>query len=213
MITRQPMPAPRTELIRNPHRPEAIPATGRQLVIALRTEMKLILHMRTASRTPRSHRHSQQEVEHSPNPTRQHKADKHPEAHAHRSPGSVAAHIPHHQKVHRGQDAPGKVEVNPQPDRRRRMMPLRRSDHPPVVLDGAERDGRADHRPGRDQPSFFINGNGLRIAHKAVTEVYGIFRNFYSSLSRKVDFLKNPPSDSGCSIPKDAFNGIWSCQF
>ena len=48
MVILQFMSAARAILIRPPHRPEAIPATRRQLIIALRAKVKIALHMRSA---------------------------------------------------------------------------------------------------------------------------------------------------------------------
>jgi len=139
MIPSQLMPAPGAELVRNSHRAEAVPAARIQLIGALRAEVKLILHMRSARHAARSHRQPQQEIKHRPNPARQHKADHHPETSAHGAPGSIPAHIAHHQEVESRQQAPRKIEINTQPKRRRRVMALCRCNNPPVIFDGQKK--------------------------------------------------------------------------
>src|SRR4051812_18383979 len=87
------------ELIRRPHRPEAIAATGRELVIALRAEMKITLYVSPACRTRRHQRRSQQEIENGANSPGHHEADQHPEARAHRTPRRILADVAHHQDI------------------------------------------------------------------------------------------------------------------
>jgi hypothetical protein len=69
------MPAAGAELVGRAHRAEAVAATGRQPVVALRAEVEVALHMRGAGRAARNHRLPQQEVEHRADAARHHEAD------------------------------------------------------------------------------------------------------------------------------------------
>ena len=166
MILGQLMPAARAELVRSPHRPEAVPATRRKLIAALRTEMEFVLYMCSASRASRSNRQPQQKIQDRADPSRQHETDHHPESRAHRAARSVPADITHHQEVKRSQQTPRQVEVDPQAQRRRGMVPRRRQNKPPVIFNNNKRDAGRDHRPYGDQPCVFVQRNRLWIAHK-----------------------------------------------
>ena len=106
------VPATCAELIRSAHAPEAVAATRHELIIALRTEMKIALHMRAAGRARRNLRLAQQEVKHRADAARHHQANHHPEADAHSPPRSVFAHVAQHQAIQRSQQSPGKIEID-----------------------------------------------------------------------------------------------------
>src|SRR5271166_4263893 len=99
VVFSQLMAAARAELVGRAHCPEAVSATGGKLIVALRAEMEITLHMRGAGRAPRNLRLAQQEVEHRADAARHHEADGDPEARAHRPPRRIPADITHHQEV------------------------------------------------------------------------------------------------------------------
>jgi hypothetical protein len=67
MILRQLVAAACAELIRDPHRTEAVAAAGGQLITALGAEMVFILHMGSASGTKAGYWQAQEEIENSAN--------------------------------------------------------------------------------------------------------------------------------------------------
>jgi hypothetical protein len=80
MVTGQLMAAPGTELVSRANSAEAITTIGAESVIALRTEVKIALHMRGTSWTTRNFRLTKQEVKNRANAARHNKADHHPES-------------------------------------------------------------------------------------------------------------------------------------
>jgi hypothetical protein len=140
-------------------------ATGGKLVIALRTEVEVALHVRRAGRAARDDRLAQQEVEHRADAARHDEAENHPEARTHRPAGSVPADIAHHQEVKRDQQAPGKIEVDAKSQRWRRMGALFRQNPPEVVLHQHKGGDGHHHRPRGNHVGVFVDGNRLWIAH------------------------------------------------
>ena len=139
-------------------------ATGRELIIALRAEVEIALHVRRAGWAPRDLRLAQQKVEHRADPPRHHQANRDPETRAHRPPRSVLAHVAHQQKVESGQQPPGEIEVDAESDRRR-MMPGRH--HQPDIVLHQHKGGGGNHNgPHRNHACININGNGFRISHR-----------------------------------------------
>jgi len=157
------------EQIRGAHGSVAVAATGRELIVALRAEVELALDMGSAGRAAGRDRQAKQEVKHSADSTGK-GAEQHPEARAHRAARSVTAYVADHEEVERRQQAPGKVEVNPQAERRRRMVALGGHDDPPVVLDHGKRDACGHHGPHGNEPCIFVHRKVLRITHSSVTE-------------------------------------------
>jgi len=164
------MSAARAELVGDPHRTEAVAAARRQLIRALRAEMKLILNMGAAGSAERGDRQTEQKIEHRPDATWQHEADHHPESRAHRASRRIPADVPDHQKIKSSQQAPREVEVDAKPKRRRRVMARSRQNEPPVVLDYRKGNHSRDHRPDGNQPRIFVDRKRLWIAHRDVTE-------------------------------------------
>ena len=78
-IMRKLVAASSAELICGANRPEAVTAAGAELVVTLRTEMKIALHMRPASWAARNQGCAKQKVENGADATGHHEADQHPE--------------------------------------------------------------------------------------------------------------------------------------
>ena len=85
---------------------------------------------------------------------------------AHRAPRRVLADVAHQQEVQRSHHAPGKIEVDAQAQRRRRMVVLRGRNDPEIVFDQNERQAGRNNRPCRNHPFFFVYADGLRIGHE-----------------------------------------------
>ena len=133
VVALQLMTATRAELIRRPHRAEAVSAACGELVIALRAEVEITLHMSAAGRARRHERSPQKEIKNSADAPRHYKADQHPESRAHRPARRILADISHHQDVERSEKTPGDIEICAKTKRHRVMLRLREDD-PEVVL-------------------------------------------------------------------------------
>src|ERR1039458_9343894 len=130
LILRKFMTAACAVLVCGAHGTEAIPAISCQLVVALRAEVEIALHMRAAGRASSNLWLAQQKVKHGPNPARHYKANQHPEPRAHPPPRRVLADIAHHQDRKRNHYAPRKVEVDAETERRGSVGALFGRNHP-----------------------------------------------------------------------------------
>jgi hypothetical protein len=166
LILRKFMTAACAVLVCGAHGTEAIPAISCQLVVALRAEVEIALHMRAAGRASSNLWLAQQKVKHGPNPARHYKANQHPEPRAHPPPRRVLADIANHQEVKRSHYSPGKVEVDAKTERRRRVVPLFRRNHPEVVLNQHKRNAGDNNRPHWNYAFVIVHGNRLWVAHR-----------------------------------------------
>jgi hypothetical protein len=101
VVAGQLMAAAGAELVGGAHGAEAVAAAGRELVVALRAEVEVALHMRGAGRAARNLRLAQQEVKHRADAARHHEADDDPEARTHGAARRVLADVADHQEVER----------------------------------------------------------------------------------------------------------------
>jgi len=84
--------------------------------------VEIALHVRGARRAPRNLRLTQQEVQHRADAARHHEAESDPEARAHGPPRGVLTDVTYHQKVERGQQTPGNIEVDAEAERRMMIL-------------------------------------------------------------------------------------------
>jgi hypothetical protein len=161
------VPATSAELIRRPHRAKAIAATRRELVIALRTKMKITLYMSPACRARRHQRRPQQEIENGADSPRHHEADQHPETRTHRTTRRVLADVSHHQNVKSGEQSPRDVEIRAEAERNRVVLRFRKN-NPEVVLDQHEHRNSCSNGPQRHQPRVFVRINRFGFSHHSI---------------------------------------------
>lgn len=165
MIAGELVTAAGTELIGGADGAEAVSAVGREMVIALRTEVEIALDMGGACRAAGNFRLAEQEVKHRADAAGHDKADGHPKTGAHSAAGSVFADVTDHEKVEGNEDAAGQAEIDMEAEWRG-MVLLLRENNPEIVFD--QNKGRnCDHNgPDRDQARVFVHRDVLWIAHR-----------------------------------------------
>ncbi len=173
-IMRKLMAASSAELIRGANRPEAVSAARTELVVALRAEMKIALHMCCAGRAARNQGRAEQKVENRADAAGHHEADQHPKPGTHRPSWRILAHEAHHQKIKRGYQSPGEIQIDAKPQGRHMVLRLGK-DEPEVVLDQDEDRSRHGHRPQWDHPCVFVGIYKLWITHRTIPLSEGLF--------------------------------------
>lgn len=155
---------------------EAVSAAGSELIVALRAEVEVALHMGPACGTCGDEGSAEEEVEYGANSTGHDEADQHPEPGTHRASGSILADVADHQDVERGEKAPGDVEVGA--EAQGDLMVLGSGeDDPEVVLNKNENRSGTDDGPDRHQPGVFVRVDRFRFAHG----LYSLIRGARSS--------------------------------
>jgi len=153
-------------LVSSAHGAEAVAAVCREPIVALRAEVEVALHVRAAGRAAGDVGLAQKEVKHGANACRHNQANEYPEACAHGTAWRILADIPDHEDVERGQQTPGKVEVDAQTDSGGLMVALAGRNHPEVILNDHKRNDGGHNRPHRNDAFVVVNRNGLWFAHK-----------------------------------------------
>ena len=189
-IVRKLMAASSAELIRAANCSEAVSAARAELVVTLRAEMKIALHMRCASRAPRNQGRAKQKVENRADAAGHDEADQHPEAGTHCPPWRILAHEAHHQEIKRGHQSPGNIQVDAQAEGRHMVLRLW-EDKPEVVLNQHEDGGRHRHRPQRNHPCIFVGIYKLWITHKTIPLSEGYSQIKQSIIAISIDGGRN----------------------
>jgi len=113
------------ELVRGADGAEAVSAVGRELIVALRTEMEIALHMRRAGGAAGNFWLTEQEVKHCADAAGHDEADDDPEARTHGAAGRVFADVADHEEVERDEHTAGEAEIDMKAERRLMVLLLR----------------------------------------------------------------------------------------
>ena len=164
MVAIQFVTATRAELVSSTHRPEAVSAACCELVIALRAEVEVTLHVSPTGGAFGDEGCAKEEVEYGADATGHNETDQHPEARTHGPAGCVLADVANHQDVEGSQESPRDVEVGAKAERG--VVVLRFwEDDPEVVLDQNKNRRGDDDGPEGDQPGVFVRIDGFGFAH------------------------------------------------
>ena len=143
---------------------EAVAAACGELVVALRAEVKVTLHVGAACGTSGDKWRAQEEVKDSADSAWHDKTDEHPEARTHGAAGSILADVADHEDIEGCEESPGDVEVCAKTEGDRVMLRFREND-PEVVLHEHEDGSSYDDGPYWYQPGVFVRVDQFWFAH------------------------------------------------